>query len=269
MFISKFFIQSLKPKEVFDHLSDKLYKYFIYFVLLMLIMVLPQNINIIQNYGFKLHFIENTFHLSTPTWVLPEDVYFSTNKLVSERDISFTYKHEGLTYIFNYKGQSLNDNEKYILLKEAEVTYIDEKGNQITRPYKNFTETFSLKGLNLATGQDKTNLYIEFANNLESSFGPYITLYSLLTNVFVTLFIQCLFVFLLALVVQLFRYGLTSFMSYKDTIKFVILMLTIPVFLSLIVGIIQPAFGTVVFQFGAGITIMLVMLKYGRKYYQS
>jgi hypothetical protein len=45
-------------------------------------------------------------------------------------------------------------------------------------------------------------------------------------------------------------------------------MMTLPAVLSVVIAVIEPVFASVIYQFMVGIVIMIVMLKYGRKYYR-
>ena len=111
----------------------------------------------------------------------------------------------------------------------------------------------------------RTEAFQSFALSVEASFSRYIVLYSVITNTMVNMFIQLAFILLLALVLQLFRFGYQHFMSYIDGVKFVILSMGLPTLIGLIVGLYQPAFGSVFFQLSMGLTVMIVMLKYGKK----
>jgi maltodextrin utilization protein YvdJ len=56
-------------------------------------------------------------------------------------------------------------------------------------------------------------------------------------------------------------------MTYTEGLKFLIFVMGFPAILSFIVGLFEPAFSPVLFQFGMGMTTMIVLLVYGKKYF--
>jgi maltodextrin utilization protein YvdJ len=66
-------------------------------------------------------------------------------------------------------------------------------------------------------------------------------------------------------VIQMFRFGFSTFMSFGESLRFIIFAMGLPAVLSLIVGLFVPAFSTVFFQLAMGLVTMLVMLIVGRK----
>ena len=103
---------------------------------------------------------------------------------------------------------------------------------------------------------------------IEASFGSYIIFNALLTNTVIQFVIQFIFIIFLSFVIQLFKYQLSSFMTYQESLTFIIWMMTLPAVLSVVIAFIEPVFASVIYQFMVGIVIMIVMLKYGRKYYR-
>ncbi len=57
-------------------------------------------------------------------------------------------------------------------------------------------------------------------------------------------------------------------MTYQESLTFIIWMMTLPAVLSVVIAFVEPVFASVIYQFMVGIVIMIVMLKYGRKYYR-
>ena len=57
-------------------------------------------------------------------------------------------------------------------------------------------------------------------------------------------------------------------MTYQESVVFIILMMTMPAVVSAFVAFIEPVFANVIYQLLVGVTIMIVMLKFGRKHYQ-
>ncbi|MDO9628840.1 MAG: DUF1189 family protein, partial [Acholeplasmataceae bacterium] len=131
--------------------------------------------------------------------------------------------------------------------------------------YKGFNDNVNFRSINLMEGSEKANAYIAFGTSIEQTFGPYIIFYTVLVNTIISFGLNAFFILLLSLVLQLFRFGYSTFFTYKESIKFLVLIMGLPALLSFIVGLIEPAFSPVFFQLGMGLTVMLTMLLYGKK----
>ena len=116
--------------------------------------------------------------------------------------------------------------------------------------------------------EEKAILWQAFGEGIEASFGSYIIFNALLTNTVIQFVIQFIFIIFLSFVIQLFKYQLSSFMTYQESLTFIIWMMTLPAVLSVVIAFVEPVFASVIYQFMVGIVIMIVMLKYGRKYYR-
>ena len=267
MFIVRFFKYSFNPKTLISNAHQKLWQAIIYFLIISMITLFPLNFLIVQENGWSLDFIEANMSENTPNWVLPEDMSIYANRLVIINDISYTFENGDITYIFNATGEEALTG-KTVSFQEDRIIYSDGKGNQMyAYGYKGFSDEVNFRALNLATGTDKADMYNDFATMIEASFGSYIVFYTLVMNTIVNISVGALFIILLSLVMQLFRFGYAKFFSYKDSIVFVILCMGIPSVLSFIIGFMLPSLAPVVYQFGIGIMVMAIMLKYGRHHF--
>lgn len=265
MFIIRFFKYSFDIKNMIPHASQKLWKAIIYFFIISFITLFPLNFLIVQENGWNLDFIEANLSEQTPHWVLPEDMKIHAYRLDTTSDETYTFTNDDITYIFNAKGDENNEG-KTVSFYEDKIIYADGKGHQmIAYGYKGFSDDVNFRALNLATGTDKSDMYNDFATMIEDSFGSYVVLYSLLMNSIVNISISIVFILLLSFVMQLFRFGYTSFFSYKESLIFIILAMGIPSVISFIVGFVAPSIAPVIYQFGVGIVVMGVMLKYGKQ----
>lgn len=262
-------VRYLKASFQFDrllsHSGEKFYKIFLYFLFLSLVYLLPMNLLIVRESGWRIDFIHQDFIDETPTWDMPAGCRIELDRFFCDINTKTILTHQDVTYIFNGTTADLDLAEKQMIFTEDHIIYSDGKGNQMnSQGYEGF-ESFNTNSFNLLEDDARIEAFQTFALSVEGSFSRYIVLYSVITNTMVNMFIQFTFILLLALVLQLFRFGYQHFMSYIDGVKFVILSMGLPTLIGLFVGLYQPAFGSVFFQLSMGLTVMIVMLKYGKK----
>ncbi len=265
MFLIRFFRYGFNPSTLIPNASQKLWQAIIYFLIISLITLFPLNFLIVQANGWDLDFIKANISENTPDWVLPEDMRIYAYKLDTDSDQSYTFVNGELTYIFNATGNE-DITSRTVSFYEDRMIYSDGEGHQmIAYDYNGFNDEVSFRALNLATGTERTEMYNDFGEMIEASFGNYVVLYSLLMNTIVNISVSVVFIIMLSLIMQLFRFGYQKFFTYKESVIFVILSMTIPAVISFIVGFIAPSIASVIYQFGVGIVVMAVMLKYGKK----
>ncbi|PKK87284.1 MAG: hypothetical protein CVV63_01560 [Tenericutes bacterium HGW-Tenericutes-8] len=265
MFMGRYLKASFQFDRLLTHSGEKFYKVFLYFMFLSLVYLLPMNLLIVRESGWRIDFIHQDFIDETPTWDMPAGCKIELDRFFCEIDSKTTLTHQDVTYIFNGTKADLDLDFKQMIFTSNYIIYSDGKGNQMqSKGYEGF-ETFNSNSFNLLEDDDRVLGFQAFATSVEASFSQYIVLYSVVTNTFVNMFIQLAFILMLALVLQLFRFGYQHFLSYIEGVKFVILAMGLPTVIGLIVGLYQPAFGSVFFQLSMGLTVMIVMLKYGKK----
>jgi len=269
MFLIRMFKKSFVFKGLLKNVNEKLWKYIVYFIILMLIANFPQTLEVIRYEGTRLDFVVEDFETSTPTnWVMPSKIEIKGGKLVNNGDLNrYIYEHQGITYIINNTEKiDVNDYKNHIIFSEESIMFIDAEGNFLEEfGYRGFTDIFRFIELNLASGEYKVEIYNDFARSIESSFSRPIVLYTIIRNNLTQIFVNIIYIIILALLVQLFRFRFQNFLSFIEGIKFVILSLGLPAVLTLIIGIFSPAFTPVVFQLSSGMTIMLVMLVFSKR----
>lgn len=268
MSLAKYLKYSFDFKNIFNYVNEKSWKVIIYFLILSFIAIFPSNYKIISEQGWRLDFIEESFMAETPTWALPDNCSIVGGTFNCDSDTETVLTHRGIIFVFNAQEGREIENEKTILFYENKIVYQNAEGNFMTGSnYQGFTDVLSFRALNLMQGEEKAAAYQEFGAQIEASFGNYIVLYSVLVNTVTTLGIYALYLVLLGLILQLFRFGYSKFMNYVQSIKFLVFLMGVPSIIGFIVGMIEPAFGAVLFQFSMGIIAMLVMLFYGKKYF--
>lgn len=265
MFIVRYLKASFQFDRLLTHFNEKFIKVFIYFIFLSLIYLIPMNYLIVRESGWRMDFIQQDFLDETPVWDMPAGCIINLNRFYCEDNTVTVLDHADVTYVFNGTKADVSKTVKQMVFTKDAMIYSDGRGNQMTSSgYEGFNY-FSSNSFNLETGDLRDIAFTDFAKSVEASFSQYIVLYAVATNTAVNVFIQFIFILLLALVLQLFRFGYQTFFSYLDGIKFVMLSMGLPTIVALIVGLLQPSFGSVFFQLTMGLTVMIVMLKFGRK----
>ncbi len=263
MFIFRLFKESLYIHKIFTTLKPFGIKTFIYFIFISLISSFPLTYQIIREDGFRLDFIKEDFNQSQPNLnAFPCE--FSYAGMTCDRPIEFTFKE--ITYVFDQAYET--DGKEVLIFTSSEITYFKDGNELVSRGYQGFSDTVDMRVIAFGDQEDMMRVYQAFASGIEASFSPYVILYTLGTNVLVQMLIQVIFLFFLVLVLQLFKFGLSTFMTFSESFSFVVHMMTLPAIISVIVALIEPVFASVMYQFLVGIMIMIVMLKIGRKYYQ-
>lgn len=268
MFLVKYLRYSFDFKNIFNYVNEKTWKVILYFVILSFIAIFPSNYKIISEQGWRLDFIEESFIAETPTWDLPDQCTIIGGTFECNTNTETILTHLDITFVFNAQEGREALDQKTILFYKDKIVYQNAEGDyMIGSNYQGFTDVLSFRELDLMQGEEKALAYKEFGAQIEASFGSYIVLYSVLVNTVTTLGTYILYLVLLGLILQLFRFGYSKFMNYLQSIKFLVFLMGVPTLIGFVVGMIEPAFGAVLFQFSMGIIAMLVMLFYGKKYF--
>lgn len=270
MFILRYFRYAFQFSKFFEHVKEKWWKVLIFFFILSFITLFPMNLLIIQEDGWRLDFIEESFNAETPDWQLPDTCGIVAQKLVCDGNQVYSYEHRGITYVFNDQSDEYKDTDvKKVYFMTDQIIYANGQGHfMIGYNYRGFDDDVNFRSLNLSSGDDRAMMYQSFGKQIESSFGNYIIFYTILVNSITSIGLYAFFVIIMSLVIQLFRFGYTSFISFAQSMKLVVFSMGVPSILSFFVGFLEPSFSPVVFQFGIGIVIMVVMLKYAKKIFR-
>lgn len=264
MFLYRYFKHGFDYPNVFKKLIPINLKVILYFVILTFLTAFPLNYQIVREEGFRLDFIAESFQQSFPSDTIDCEVSFAG--IACEEEVSF--QHEGVTYYIETYDANKSYDRQSVILSEDKIYYLQEDNILESRGYQGFSDTIDMGNLIFSNEEEKAILWQAFGEGIEASFGSYIIFNALLTNTVIQFVIQFIFIIFLSLVIQLFKYQLSSFMSYLESLTFIIWMMTLPAVLSVVIAFIEPVFASVIYQFMVGIVIMIVMLKYGRKYYR-
>jgi maltodextrin utilization protein YvdJ len=264
MFLYRYFKHGFDYPNVFKKLIPINIKVILYFVILTFLTAFPLNYQIIREEGFRLDFIAESFQQSFPSNTIDCEISFAG--IVCEDDVMF--QHEGVTYYVETYDSNKTYDSQSVILSDDNIYYLQDDNILESRGYQGFSDTIDMGNLIFSNDTEKAALWQAFGEGIEASFGSYIIFNALLTNTVIQFVIQFIFIIFLSFVIQLFKYQLSSFMTYQESLTFIIWMMTLPAVLSVVIAFIEPVFASVIYQFMVGIVIMIVMLKYGRKYYK-
>lgn len=264
MFIIQYFKNGFSYEHVFQKLIPINIKVILYFIILTFLSAFPLNYQIIREEGFRLDFIAENFNTSVPNVMIDCEVSFAG--INCQEDVTFT--HQNVTYYIETYEESKAYEERSIILSNDRIYYLQGDNILESRGYQGFSDTLDMGLLIFSDQVEKETLWQSFGEGIEASFGPYIIFNALLTNTVIQFVIQFIFILFLSLVLQLFKYQLSSFMTYSESLTFIVWMMTLPAVVGVGIALFEPVFASVIYQFLVGIVIMIVMLKYGRKYYR-
>ncbi|VEU81133.1 DUF1189 family protein [Haploplasma axanthum] len=271
MFLIKYFKNSFEFPKLLKSLDKPFWKIIIYFIVLVLIANFPASYEAVKNDGSRLDFVIEDFSKEIPiNWDLPNDIVIKGGKLINNGDQKvYKNKHKDITYIINNQEKitDITQYKNHIILSEESIIYVDGKGKFLEAiGYKGFSDDqFSFKELKISNQENQKILFEKFASSIEKSFSSYTVFYTIVRNNLTQILVNVIYVLILSGLVQLFRFGYQNFISFKDTIKFVVLSMGLASVLAFFSGLLSFPFGPVVFQLTTGMTVMLVMLIFGKK----
>lgn len=273
MFIVNYFKNSFFPKRILSMRKEKFWKVLIFFLLLSIISLFPFNIKNLEG-GFKSGLTEENL-TGYPLPNLPEGVKLGLLfGVITPNDEEIIYNRQfnetDITYYFNYKG-SVDDfkklNKQSIAFTKEQVLYTNGRGNILPGNYHGFIEeVVNFSEINLLLENEKQAALINLSSYIESAFARYNAVYSIAIYSIIQISMYILMIIILAAITQLYRFKYGVFMSFLESVKVIVFCMTIPALLSFIVGIfVHFSFVPIIFQFGSGVLLMFLLIKYGDK----
>lgn len=281
MFLVRIFRDSFFLDRILKLRFVKFWKFVIYFFVIAFISLFSFNYANLKEGGWKLGFVEHNF-ISNPEIKLPNEISIrrlsgvksssgeSQSVIIEDSESGkilyrFLVSEDG----FNLNKEDLN--VKQLIFTNLRILYVKGDGTPpLEGDYNNFPEEVSFDEINRTPDPKlKRAALVELANSIEKGFGKQNAFYTIMTYSTIQILIYIVFIFIISGVLQLFRFGYVKFMSYFDGMKIVIATMTIPSFISFIIGFITHALAPIIFQFGVGIILMIVMLKYGKKEFSA
>ncbi|WP_025724812.1 DUF1189 family protein [Acholeplasma granularum] len=268
MFLVSYFKMGFQfPKLLENSRKVSFIKVFIYFILLTFIANFPLTWLTFEEQGSRINFIEENINSNIPNWTnLPPGMISSGG--INESILNgSSYTNGDFIYYFGYNEQINELIDKNIIIFHTDhIEYLHTDGAKlISDGYSGFKDQILLSQLNYSDGLERTEIYNLFARSIEKSFSTQIILYTTLRNQTIQFVAFFIYIVILSIIIQLFRFGFQNFLSFKEGLIFIILSSTLPSVLSLIFGLILPGFAPVVYNLSLGITVMLILLIFSRK----
>ncbi len=263
MFLIKYFKNSLYSlKGIYSLKDESFVKVIIYFLIIATISLLPHNLEIVREKGFKLGFISEAYNDE-----VRHEMYTSKVVKVGQAglrvDDNFTvevYEFDMYTLVIDYNDEYDEIDGTTLILKRTTTEYYDENGSMMFGNYKSFDDDIHFSSLRF-----EETLYTTLFTNLEKAFYPYITLFSLLINVTSNFAMYAIMIALMSVILGFLRYRFSYFLSYKETCKILVFSMTLPSVIVFIIGFFGGfAFTPVIMNFMMGGIAVLTLLKVGK-----
>ncbi len=267
MFIIKYFKNTLYSlKGIYRFKDEKGYKIMLYFLLMSLISLLPHNLTIIQENGFKMGFISEGYNDSNK-----EQLYNSSLIKIGKAGLRVEdtfkleeYEFDTFKLVIDYNDEYEVTDDTTLILKKYTTEY-HSNNSMMYGDYNSFEDDIYIANLMF-----DDNVYMSLFTNLEKAFYPYITLFSLLVNTTANIAMYLLMILLMGIILGFLKYKYSSYLSYKEIVKILVLSMTLPSVVVFIIGLFGGfAFTPVIMNFMIGGIGVLTILKVGKNNFDS
>lgn len=258
----KFFIDSFRVKKIYDLKDTKPIKVIFYFLLLVLIISFPLNLQIIRSGGWDLYNFTAGIRQTYPDWLpedLPEDIEISASGMYYEDSDNTVFLTKNLDnqdlYIVFSPLSNYIPTDRTLVFETNRISYYNEDGIfMFSADYNRVNSVvrfYDLKLMSQATAVD------EFASIIEGAFGGYAQFKSIIYNTGINLVLNIILVFVVSVLFLMIRIKFEKVTNFSENIKIVIASMTIPALIGLIAGLIGimelSSFTVVIFQFATPI----------------
>lgn len=181
------------------------------------------------------------------------DYYIQDGKLSSHEYYEIDV-NENIKILFNGDEDSITNG---LVFQQDHLVFV-EQGRQYTLSYLPYegTNFGDLRNMEISTGYDA--VFAPFAKALK----PLLIVPYIMGNYQTGVLTFFIYTFVVAALSMLFKFGHTSFITYKEVLNIMIYSGTIPSIIALVFGLIfTPAFTTIIFNFGTPIIAYIVYLK--------
>jgi len=254
----KFFVDSFQVKKIYDLKDSKWKTIFFYFLLLVLIISFPLNLQIIRSGGWDLYNFTAGIREVYPDWLpddLPEDIEISATGMNYEdtsNSVFLTHNidDQDLYIVFSPLADYV-PTDRTLVFEENQISYYDETGTYMfSADYSRVEGIVRFYDLQLGT---QSNAVDKLASIIEDSFGGYAQFKSIALNVLINLVLEVLLVLTVSFLFIFIRIKYQKVTTFSDNIKIVISSMTMPALVGMIVGFLSvielSAFTIVIFQF--------------------
>ncbi len=266
----KFFIDSLQIKKIYNLRESKLSVAILHFLLLILIISFPLNLQIIRSSGWDLYNFTAGMRETYPSWLpddLPEDIE------ISRSGMSYIDTESSVFLTTNLDDQDLyivfsplvdyQPTDRSLVFEPEQISYYDENGDYMfSTGYGRTQGVISFYNLKLGTQSEAVN---QFAGVIEDAFSGFAQFRSIVYNIGINLVLNIIMVSVVSFLFVFIRIRYQKVTTFKDNIKIVIAAMTIPSLIGLLFGLIGvmelSAFSVVIFQFATPIIAYFAIYK--------
>lgn len=258
----KFFVDSFRINRIYDLRETKGVKVIFYFLLLILIISFPLNLQIIRSSGWDFYDFTAGMRESYPDWLpydLPEDIEFTNSGMYYENTENTVFLTSNLDNQDLYIAFSPLDDyvatDRTLVFSKDRISYYNETGTYLfSTGYDRVDGVVRFYDLKLGT---QTNAVNKFATMIEDCFSGYAQFKSIIYNVVINFVINLLLVLVVSFLFIFIRIKFQRVTSFIDNTKIVTASMTIPAMISFTIGILGimelSAFSAVIFQFATPI----------------
>ncbi len=274
MFIIRYVWTSLSSfTKTLQLRKEKGWKIVIYFFFLTLLMAFPLNYAIVRENGWNLNFIAPRLQENIPNWYpydLPSDCTVSASGFSCITTTDTVVLNEGvIAFVLNGTLADQVMGKPSLILMSEKLYYVDSEGHYLETDYRGFQRSISFQELRANAPEDTIE---EFAVAIEDSFGAYLIIFSVITNIWVTFLLNIIYLFLFSALVIIFKIGYQHFMSFREAMKLSVIAMTIPALVAFMLGFFVSgafAFSSVITAFGIPLIMILLIKIPGKKEFQS
>ena len=258
---------SFIPKRILKSRYYHFAYYVIFFVLLTFVVVFPSSLMIVSEQGWNTNFIKESFLTVNEINALPNDWVIDINGLnVNGNDTQYELALDNITIFFN--NDVVDDSTRSIYIKGNEIQYsTGRKALVVKGSFKRlFDERIAFNSINMASGEEKYELFQTLGTLIQNTFNQYVIMFSLLYNFLFQLAANLILVIILGILFRIngMRFQKGHYMTYVQSLKVVIACMFIPSLLAAFLGLFFFSIVPVVFQIGLGALSMFVLLKYSK-----
>lgn len=259
---------SFKLKNLFGLRKHKSIAYVFYFILMVLLSLLPQNLQIIKNDGFEFNNIVlelTDIAKEDPKQIinlLPEGVIEKTYFL-NEATVNSVIKTKTFTIEFYKQGETSTEKKNLVAFEYDKVVYYDGNGNKLVGNYReldtrlnlSYIKDLSKYGINeLNESVNQTELALQFVEVVKKVFSPYFIAQGISVTLIGNYALNIVLLFLICLIFMLIRINYKKVASYVEYLRIYIAAFTLPVIIGVILGLISyqylSPFSQVIIQWG-------------------
>lgn len=177
------------------------------------------------------------------------DYVISNGVLVNNEFYQITVNSD-IKILFNGDANAIQNG---LVFNHDHLIFVDQ-GRQYTLSYQSYegTDFAVLRQMDVEDGYN--GVFAPFAKALK----PLLIVPFIMGNYQTGILTFFIYTFVVAALSMLFKFGHTSFISYKEVLNIMIYSGTIPSLIALVFGLITPAFTTIIFNFGTPLVAYMV-----------